>query len=123
MGMKLPSTGAKSKGAPPTPEKAIQAMILDYLALRGIFAVRFNSGAMVGEYKGKRRFVKFASVAGVSDILACWKGRMVAIEVKAAKGKLLPHQAAFLDSVRNAGGLAFVARSVADVEAALAGEL
>jgi predicted RecB family endonuclease len=57
---------------------------------------------------------------GVSDILGVLKGgRFLAIEVKAAKGRVSPHQQLFLDSINGAGGLAFVARSVEEVKAQL----
>jgi penicillin-binding protein-related factor A (putative recombinase) len=52
---------------------------------------------------------------GVSDIIGCYMGRMLAIEIKAPNGKVSEHQREFLDRVNAAGGLAFVARSVDDV--------
>jgi hypothetical protein len=42
-------------------------------------------------------------------------GRLLGVEVKAAKGKLRPEQAVFLDRIRCAGGVAFVARDCRDV--------
>ena len=54
---------------------------------------------------------------GVSDILGVLPGcRFLAVEVKVPKGKVSPHQQEFIDSVNQAGGLAFVARSLEDVE-------
>ena len=44
-------------------------------------------------------------------------GRFLAIEVKAAKGKVSPHQQQFLDEITARGGMAFVARRVVDVVA------
>ncbi len=53
---------------------------------------------------------------GVSDILAVLPGgRFLAVEVKAPKGKVSPLQQQFIDAVNQAGGLAFVARSVEEV--------
>jgi len=52
---------------------------------------------------------------GISDIIGCHQGRMVAIEIKAPRGTVSPFQQAFLDSVVAAGGIAFVARSIDDV--------
>lgn len=46
-------------------------------------------------------------------------GRFLAIEVKAAKGKVSPHQQLFLDEIRARGGVAFVARAIDEVESAL----
>lgn len=41
-------------------------------------------------------------------------GRFVAVEVKTADGRIRPEQELFLQLVRNAGGIAFVCRSVDD---------
>lgn len=40
---------------------------------------------------------------------------MIAIELKAPKGIVSPAQQQFIDSINEAGGLAFVARSLDDV--------
>jgi len=42
-------------------------------------------------------------------------GRFIGVEVKAAKGKLRPEQAVFLERIRRAGGVAFMARDCQDV--------
>ena len=52
---------------------------------------------------------------GISDILGIWEGKFLAIEVKTKIGRVSTHQVKFIDSVNDAGGLAFVARSVDDV--------
>lgn len=52
---------------------------------------------------------------GVSDIIGCHNGRFLAIEIKTEKGRVTPHQQRFLDRVNEAGGVAFVARSIEDV--------
>lgn len=46
-----------------------------------------------------------------------------AIEVKAAKGKVAPHQQAFLNEIAARGGVAFVARSIEDVQQKLNGNI
>jgi Holliday junction resolvase len=48
--------------------------------------------------------------AGVPDIIACHKGRFVAIECKAGKGKTTALQDRELNAIADAGGYAFVAR-------------
>ena len=61
---------------------------------------------------------------GVSDLIGWTEhGRFVAIEVKAGRRRPTDEQAAFLDLVRRSGGLAGVARSVADARAILEGTL
>ena len=59
---------------------------------------------------------------GVSDLIG-WTagGRFVAIEVKAGRRQPTDEQAAFLDLVLRSGGLAGVARSVADARAIIEG--
>ncbi|HJV75180.1 MAG TPA: VRR-NUC domain-containing protein [Noviherbaspirillum sp.] len=72
---------------------------------------RMNSGAArIGS-----RFVRFG-FKGCPDVLGQLKdGRLLGVEVKAAKGKLRPEQSLFLERIRAAGGVAFVARSCRDV--------
>jgi Holliday junction resolvase len=59
------------------------------------------------------------SMKGIADILGCYQGRFLAIEVKTLTGRLSPAQEQFLERVRKAGGLAFVARSIDDAIDAL----
>lgn len=101
-------------------EKDIQKAIKQFLELKGCFVIRVNSGAMTGEYKGKRRFVRFASEPGVSDLVGMLPdGRFLAVEVKRVGNKATPEQQSFIDRVNQQGGLAFVARSIEDAETAL----
>lgn len=72
---------------------------------------RCNSGAA----RRNGRLVRFGQI-GMSDILGVLPdGRILAIEVKAAKGITTTAQEIFLSHVRARGGCAFVARSVEDV--------
>lgn len=75
------------------------------------WAERMNSGAVrVGG-----RFIRFGW-KGCPDLLGQLKdGRLLGVEVKADKGKLRPEQAVFLERIRGAGGVAFVARNCNDV--------
>ena len=60
------------------------------------------------------------SQPGIADILGCYDGRLLAIEIKAPGKRIKPgsHQALFLEAVRQNGGIAIVADSV---EALVAG--
>jgi len=49
---------------------------------------------------------------GVADIIGCWKGRMIAIEIKKPGGKATHAQLSFLECVNQAGGIGFVADSI-----------
>lgn len=72
---------------------------------------RMNSGvARIGG-----RFVRFGW-PGCPDVLGQLKdGRLLGVEVKAEKGKLRPEQTLFLERIRGAGGVAFMARDCRDV--------
>lgn len=98
-------------------EKDIQKQILEYLALRRIVAWRQNSGAMKGKSAtGKAWYVKFHTAPGCSDVLGVLPGgRFFAIEVKRPGNVATPNQESFIEKIRQAGGLAFVAYSVDDV--------
>ena len=48
--------------------------------------------------------------SGVPDIIGCFMGLFVAIECKAGKGKLTVLQEREIESIKEAGGFAFVAR-------------
>lgn len=71
--------------------------------------------------------VRYGLGIGTSDLIG-WRteiiggqrvARFVAVECKSEKGRLTDEQAAFLATVRQAGGLAIEARSVEDAEIAL----
>lgn len=55
------------------------------------------------------------SDCGTPDIIGCFCGFYVAIEVKAEKGETTPKQIWELEGYMEAGGMAIVARSWADV--------
>ena len=72
---------------------------------------RMNSGAVrIGG-----RFLRFGW-PGCPDVLGQLNdGRLLGVEVKGPAGKLRPEQAVFLDRIRAAGGVAFMARDLRDV--------
>ena len=82
--------------------------IIAFIYKSGGFAWRNNS---VGIFDRSRGIYRTAPKKGVSDILACFKGQLIAIEVKIGKDRLSPEQTGFLKSIQHAGGIAFVATS------------
>ena len=99
-----------------TPEGRVKAACLRYLAGRGIEAWNNPTGAAK---VGPDRWMSFGR-KGSSDIIGLLPGgRFLAVEVKAPGGRLSPEQAEFLETVRGMGGLAVVARSRAELDAAL----
>ena len=95
------------------PEAAALVEVLKALNTHAAVAwcERMNSGAArIGV-----RFVRFG-FKGCPDVLGQLKdGRLLGVEVKAKTGKLRPEQAVFLERIRCAGGVAFVARDLRDV--------
>jgi hypothetical protein len=59
--------------------------------------------------------------AGIPDIVACIGGRFMAFEVKTEKGKLTKLQEETIKKILAAGGMAFVVRTVDEVQAILNG--
>jgi penicillin-binding protein-related factor A (putative recombinase) len=82
-------------------EKHITKSIRDFLKVMGIFHWKEHGG--------------LGSAPGVPDLVGVYEGRLLAIEIKTDKGKLSPQQKYFLEKIAEAGGIAFVARSVEDV--------
>lgn len=107
----------KAKSPPPPLEKAIQKECLSWLASVGIFAFRINSGAVSATHNGKRRYMKFNSARGCSDVLAVLPdGRFAAIEIKRPGNLPTDDQRDFLASVQRAGGVALFCTSVPDLQ-------
>lgn len=102
-------------------EHQIQNAILNYLhMLVNCYAWRNNSGGTTFTNKsGKSYFIKFG-LKGSADIIGCYKGHFIAIEVKRPKGETTSEQDSFLQSIRDCGGYAIVAYSVDDAQALIA---
>lgn len=103
-------------------ELGIQKEILQYLALRKDVTVwRNNTGAHGGVRQNKageakRWFVRYGKV-GQADITGLFKpwGTRLEIEVKTPGNGATEKQLAFGDSIREAGGIYMVVRSVEEV--------
>lgn len=103
-----------------TPEKQIENAILEYLNMKNIFAWKVKTmGTFDPQTKTFRAPSKYY-LKGQPDITAILPGgKFLGIEVKSKLGRLSEHQKIFHLRIRQAGGLAIVARSVGDVEAFL----
>lgn len=101
-------------------EKQIENMILGYLKSKRIMAWKCKTIGTFDVNLGRFRKASPWYRKGVADILGIYKGKPLAIEVKSAKGRLSIEQTAFLEEFLREGGLAFVARSIEDVEKGLA---
>ena len=86
-------------------EKNIENKIKNYLKSKGAYYVKY--------------FGNQFSQVGVPDILACYKGRFIGIEVKNETGKTSMLQDINLQQIKDAGGISLVARCVEDVSKVL----
>ena len=84
---------------------------------------RQNSGTFAERNRdGSVRYIRANTQRGMSDIMgAMMDGRTLAIEVKSRTGRMRPGQEEFLASIRAAGGVAGVCRSVDDAVRLLEG--
>lgn len=81
-------------------EKDLQSQIIQYLRSNGAYVCKVN----------------IASKNGVPDLLVCWFGRFVGIEVKVGRNKPTALQEINLRRINQAGGWSLVARSLEDVK-------
>jgi hypothetical protein len=113
------------------PESAVLRQCLQALRLLKVPHVRVNGGAVTFESGGRRRYVRFTSTPGTSDIIGVlpgagpgpWpdtRGTFLAVETKGEGGRLTAEQRAFLNAVRAAGGVAACVSSVGELVALLA---
>lgn len=69
----------------------------------GAYAWRQSS---TGVYDEKAGHYRTAAKKGVSDILACFKGMLIAIEIKIGSDRLSDEQKGFRDNILHVGGFA-----------------
>ena len=112
------SPRTKPKTSPVPLERDIQKAIIAYLTLIGAAVVRVNSG-LLSTPDGRRVRLNRASRGNCADVLACWRGLFLAVEVKRPGGKPTAGQSEFLADVERNGGVAIVATCVADVQRAI----
>ena len=82
--------------------------VIDFIYRQGGYAWRASS---VGVFDSRRAIFRASAKKGVSDILACFKGQLIAVEVKIGRDRLSPEQEGFLENISAVGGNTFVAGS------------
>jgi hypothetical protein len=92
-------------------ESGISSAIREYLDARRIYNVRVNSGKVRGP---SGSWIHLAP-AGTPDRFACYRGRLIAIEVKKPGEESSPEQLEKHEEIRKSGGVVIVAESVDDV--------
>lgn len=85
-------------------EKETQKAILEYLKTIGALPIKIYNGGIYDPVSQKY-FFPYQTQRGVSDIIACYKGKFIAIEVKSPSKKPTPYQLQFLKEVEKAGGI------------------
>jgi hypothetical protein len=91
-----------------TPEQTIKTQICQWLELHRIFF--WIQVQNPGKYRS--RHIK----RGICDLMGIFRGKPLAIEVKAPGGRVSPEQEKFIEEFRREGGIAFTAKSVEEVE-------
>lgn len=117
-----PTKRASRKPAPAEQKELSEAEILKAILQllrrhpKVALAWRQNSGTFQERNRdGSVRYIRANTQRGMSDIMgALMDGRALAIEVKSRTGRMRPGQEEFLASIRAAGGVAGVCRSVDD---------
>jgi hypothetical protein len=83
------------------PEYRIVQNVKKLIRARGGWVVKIHGGA----YQD----------AGTPDLLACYKGRFIAVEVKTARGVARPEQRVAQRDIVKAGGYALITHLIGDV--------
>lgn len=102
-------------------EAEIQHLIIAWLRTNNIFIRRINTTGVFDSSRGYyRALTGIANARGMPDLIGILpEGRFLAIEVKTPRGKVSNEQCQVIDEINDAGGMAFVARSLDDVKGML----
>lgn len=87
------------------PETHIQRAIQKEMKKRGAFVFKVHGSETM--------------MAGLPDLISCYRGYFLGIEVKTETGKVSPRQRFVMRNIMGAQGVVIVARNVADVSNAL----
>ena len=76
-------------------EKIFENKLKKYLKSKGAWVLKYWGGSVYTQ-------------AGVQDLLVCYKGKFIGIEVKAETGHASELQLNTIEQIKKAGGIAFV---------------
>ncbi len=82
-------------------ESKIQRDIISYLRRKRVFHLRFQAQS---------------NINGIPDIICCYNGLFIGLELKQENGRATELQKKKLDAINNAGGIGVVVRSVEEVD-------
>lgn len=83
--------------------------IIDQIYRSHGYAWRASS---VGVFDSSQQRFRASAKKGVADVLACFQGRLIAVEVKIGKDRLSPEQTGFMENIQATGGHTFVAKDI-----------
>jgi Holliday junction resolvase len=90
------------------PEAKLQQKVVRYLK---------TLGSNVWYFKSSDRYT-----VGIPDLIICYNGRFIAIELKALKGVVSRIQSHQLSVIQRAGGESYICRTIEQVKQALHGD-
>jgi hypothetical protein len=116
-----------SGGVRVRPEDNLQKSVCEHLDIALPISAWYcavpNGSVLAGDkVQRARQMNKLKSTGlkvGAPDLVICWSGRFIGIELKAGKGSLSDNQKDVSDKITLAGGLWSCCRSLGDVEAFL----
>lgn len=91
--------------------------VIAHIYKAGGYAWRASS---VGVFDTKQMRHRAAAKKGVADVLACYKGILVAVEIKIGTDRLSDEQEGFMRNIEHHGGKAIVAKTFEQFEEAWA---
>jgi Holliday junction resolvase-like predicted endonuclease len=94
----------------PSAANSLTKAIINYITLKGGYAVRINTQGQYDEKRGIWR--KSHTRLGTSDVIACYRGQFVSVEVKVGKDRQSPEQVKTEQDVKRAGGLYWMVRTL-----------
>lgn len=97
-----------------TPTNSLTAQIVNYVEMRGGFAMRIN---VSGFYREDVGYIRSGSTVGVPDVIAVVSGRFVGVEIKTGNDRQSDEQKAVQARIEAVGGVYIVARDFGQFQA------
>lgn len=94
-----------------TKESDLISVCLEYLAYKGFFVHRQNTGA----FKTEKGFYRFG-VKGGGDIIMVYGGQHIEWELKVGKNRQSKSQKEYQEKLEKAGGMYFVIHSLEELQ-------
>lgn len=100
-------------------EKEVQAVCLEYLALKGYFFFRLNNMPVWDYGEHRYRAMPKYTPPGLPDCVMLAHGTFVGFEFKGSSGKVSDEQFQCHQKIREAGGKVYLVRSLDEMQVAL----